>query len=328
MSKLLPFLLLLFVSSTVKIVTADVVRSQPITVVKGGLLGLGAGVVQYYYEDNDDSSSVSTDTDADDGDNSDSACEAVVILIVGTAMRVGQYVDLAQAIVTGSSSTVVAIMDDNIHWIQKQNGKRATNVANAVVENLPKYVPVCSQAGVPRYYFGGHSAGGGGAMNAMKTPQKFDFDVAGFIGLSPYGMKKHISLHVPTLLWDFSLMSCGVCPKTAAQQVYNDMKKNVPRFFYQLQTNNTVNFVLGGDHCSYTDSGCFRMCSGGKTGRNFMHESVAKAINTFVGGATTVVENYDNVKLYTGMEEVVVPPEKPEAWLVRPWVKIVCFFVP
>ena len=369
MSKQLLLLLLLVVAATATTtVTANVVSSPPIQVVTGGVLGYGAGVVQYYYYEENDSGSGSSYTDAnnedEDEDNSDSsdssACETVVLLIVGTAMSVGGYVDLAQAIVKqgsrSGSSTVVAIMDDNLHGIQKQSGNKAANVANAVVTNLSKYVPVCSSqavaGGVPtRFFFGGHSAGGGGAMNVMNAlplnTKPLDFDVAGFIGLSPFGMKKHLplqkhlSLHIPTLLWDFSLMSCFVCPKTAAQQVYNSVSPTVPRFFYQLQTKNTLNVVLGGDHCSYTDRGCFGMCSGGKTGRSFMHTAVAKSIDTFI--RATISEQYErsqflldsdneqqmnnNVKLYSGMEEVVVPPQKPEAWLVRPWVKIVCLFV-
>ena len=131
--------------------------------------------------------------------------------------------------------------------------------------------------------------------------------MTGFIGLSPCGMKKNLSLHIPTLLWDFSLMSCFVCPKTAAKQIYNSVDESgpneVPRFFYQLQKNNTVNFVLGGDHCSYTDSGCFGMCSGGKSGRSFMHAAAAESINTFISSGATVVGKYETPQFLLHSEQ-------------------------
>lgn len=344
MSKL-QLLLLLFLSATATTVTADVVVSSPIKL-GGGFFG--GGLVQYYHEDNpSDSSGSSIDIDADAdavtfGSSNNSPCDTVVILIVGTGMSVGDYDDLATAI-AADTHTVVAIMDDNTHLIPKMSGKKAAKYANAVVEGLSQHVPVCKPGVQPAngYFFGGHSAGGGGAINAIALTEAnnnnglgLNFDVAGFIGMSPYSFKG--TLVVPTLVWDFSLMSCLVCPKKAGQLAYDSVLNTDTRVFYQVQTNNTVDIVLGGDHCSYADSGCFAMCKGSKAARNFMHTELAASIHTFVGA--TVSGNFEKsefqidgpqdveVVLYTGSEEVVNPPKKREFLLVRPLVPIACLF--
>jgi len=345
MPKLLSLLSLLFISAiitiTTTVVTADVVSSGPITVVKGNALGFGGGVVQYYYENGSSGDSVVP------SDDTTSRCQAVVILIVGTAMSVGDYVQLATTIVSKSgssngSSYVVAIMDNNTKNIKKQSGTQSVNVANQVVENLSTYVPVCVNQ-QPLYYFGGHSAGGAGAIIAINSSTNeqpaLNFPVAGYIGLSPTGFKASNILSIPTLLWDFSLMTCAVCPKTAAQLAYNivDIQDNVqvPRIFYQVQATNTVNYMLGGDHCTYTDSGCAGMCGGTKTDRSDMHDAVAESIHNFWVAMTNgnynkqqFILNNNNIEqntiLYTGTDEIVVPPKKRESLSVRHLVSTTC----
>jgi len=280
---------------------------------------LAGGTFRYFYDD------------SFSGTPGSSPCDSVVISIVGTAMTIGAYEELATSIVTGRG-TVAIIMDNNPHNIQKQNGGKAAKVANAIVEHLSKHVPICDRPPSKGILFGGHSAGGGGAVIAIQK-NLLEFKLAGFIGMSPYGFpiqkeKKAPGIDVPALLWDFSLMSCGVCPSSAAEAAYK-LSEGFPRVFYQVQTNNTIDFIFGGDHCSYTDKGCFRMCGGGKR-KNWIHKDIGETIHVFF--AATQSGNFeksqfdivrDDVVLYTGKEEVVKPAKK-EAWFIRPFVNLVC----
>jgi len=289
---------------------------------------LAGGTFRYFYDDTFTSS----------------PCDSVVISIVGTAMTIGAYEELATSIVTGRG-TVAIIMDNNPHNIQKQKGMKAARVANAIVADLAKHVPICSTPPSSGFMFGGHSAGGGGAVIAIQQ-NLLDFPLAGFIGMSPYGFpfkqKKKTNaplLDVPVLLWDFSLMSCGVCPTSAAEAAYKlaeGTSTRLPaRVFYQVQTNNTIDVVLGGDHCSYTDKGCFRMCGGGKGAKKRIHAGIGKTIDVFFAATRNgnfARSRFDivggDVVLYTGQEEVVKPPAKREAWFVRWLVKVICVLTP
>jgi len=109
---------------------------------------LAGGTFRYFYDD------------SFSGTPGSSPCDSVVISIVGTAMTIGAYEELATSIVTGRG-TVAIIMDNNPHNIQKQNGGKAAKVANAIVEHLSKHVPICDRPPSKGILFGGHSAGGG-----------------------------------------------------------------------------------------------------------------------------------------------------------------------
>ena len=243
-------------------VTANVQHSDVIDLKKP------KGEMQAYYDDSSRSP----------------CCSAVVLLNVGTAMTVGAYSDLATSIVQHSSGTVTVVMDTNPGWIQKQDGGRYVQIANAIASNITKLVPDSCCKHQPRngYFIGGHSGGGEGAVHALMMSKDLTFSVVGYIGLAPYNIqdrrRNRMSIEVSSLLWGFSQTTCAVCRQQAALAAYN-VSPNSSRVFYDVQTNN-YNPIFGGPHCSFTDNGCLWLCSGGTT-FSWIREAVGDSVNRF-----------------------------------------------
>lgn len=265
-------------------------------------ISVGKGKVNYYYDDSG-------------GDS----CDTVLFIAAGTAMRADSYVNLATDIVNGHPSLVVAIVDDNPHWIMKQNPTKFSDVVNGIAANLSEYIPACSADSNPDFLVGGHSAGGEGSILAL-IQGKLNFDPVGYIGLSPFIAPKTGTIDIPTLFWGFSRTSCCVIKDWASLRAYGNSNPD-QRVFYQLQTHNW-NLLFGGPHCSYTDKGCpgwnwipfLKACHGTKTQAQEISPAVATSIHVFIqqikdgnnfsSAAPFQANQLDGTKLFFGSEAV------------------------
>jgi hypothetical protein len=134
-------------------------------------------------------------------------CEAVVILGVGTSMRVSNYNALASNIVE-DSNVIVVIADHNSGFMMKLFAVTFRKFYNRFMNHLDEHIPSC-MGKEPFILIGGHSASGQAVINAIpKLHRKVD----GFIGLDPYKITLDMSLNdhdysLPTLIWGFEKVS-------------------------------------------------------------------------------------------------------------------------
>mmetsp|Transcript_12198 Transcript_12198/g.25952 ORF Transcript_12198/g.25952 Transcript_12198/m.25952 type:complete len:302 (-) Transcript_12198:72-977(-) len=252
----------------------------------------------------------------------DSTCDSVVMLNVGTAMGVGAYSNLAADIVQQDSNTVVIIIDNSPGIIVKTSEKNFAGIANAIADDLPNIVSVCKALPTNKIIVGGHSAGGMATVVAIQK-KLLNFDVAGYIGLAPYQIKeKSMSIDVPSLLWGFSKTSCAVTYTQAALAAYQISDPDKGRVFYQVQTNNW-NTLTGGPHCTFTNSGCAGLCSGGEK-FSWVNNEVGHSIGVFVKAtAGRGIRKYDfeiegrGINLFVNSDEVVASRKSGEGAVLR-----------
>jgi len=153
-------------------------------------------------------------------------------------------------------------------------------IANAIAKDIASELP----AENPRYFVGGHSAGGQAAVEALAA-KAFAFPVHGFIGMAPYEVDPTtMSLAgVPSMNWGFQHMTCGVNPAKAAHAGY-EVSEEGHRVLYDTRNTNW-NHLTGGPHCVFTNSGCFGMCHPKKD--EWMQEGVAQAVANFTSVVAT-----------------------------------------
>lgn len=229
------------------------------------------GRYQYYYDEN-------------------SECDELLIINVGTAMSVSSYSNLGKEIAEGTS-TIAIIVDNAPNSIVKTSEKSFAKFTNAIVKNISDLIPACKTMPKNGIFIGGHSAGGQATIIALEK-NLLDFDVQGYIGLAPYEViaedtwslkppfyKEAMSISVPALLWGFSKTSCAVSRDNAAVAAYKISSPEAGRVYYEVQTDN-FNTLTGGPHCSFANSGCAGMCSGGSK-YSFIPKEVAHSIGLF-----------------------------------------------
>lgn len=275
------------------------------------------GKIRYHYFDDSTGSIVNT---------ASRPCSDILMIGVGTAMKVQDYDNLAESIVTKAEtpSLVVVISDSNpgdINFIKKNSTKYA-NLAKGIRDQLNSgIIPVCTgQQDNLNFLIGGHSASGQAALGAVQKGL-YDFVPDGFVGLDPYEIDKRTMnfgspLQLPTLSWGFDRTTCLVQVQKAARGAYKLSSPDVGRVLYLID--NEHNSMT---HCSFTDSGCgvgfVEVCP---TNHKFewVYESVAESINLFVNalktdGASISKENFElpstvsgNASLFVNSDDVVM----------------------
>lgn len=135
------------------------------------------------------------------------ACEAIVILGVGTSMSISNYNVLASNIVE-DRPYIVVIADHNSGFMMKLFALTFRKFFNSFMEHVDERIPMCLGK-EPLILIGGHSASGQAVINALpELHRKPD----GFIGLDPYKVTMDMSLSnhgsfIPTLIWGFNKVS-------------------------------------------------------------------------------------------------------------------------
>ncbi len=219
---------------------------------------------------------------------SSQSCSDVLMIGIGTAMKVENYDNLATSIVTiaGSSSLVVIISDVNPGAIIKLESEKYAALANGLRSLLNKgIIPVCNNQKDPNFFIGGHSASGQASLGAFQKGL-LNFVPDGFVGLDPFKistktMNFDSPLPFPTMTWGFEKTTCGVQLQKAARGAYKISSPDDGRVLYLID--NKDNRMT---HCVFTDTGCFFICS---TSEKFdwVYESVAESIHSFVNAIHT-----------------------------------------
>ncbi len=209
-------------------------------------------------------------------------CDSVVMINVGTNMRLGDYSKLANAIVT--SGTIAIIVDSNPGRLQKDDGTKYADAVNAIAGSISSSIPNCITK-PPLYFIGGHSGGGKGAINAMNL-NILTFPVAGFVGLDPFGLPEQdrlkLRIDIPSVHWGFSETSCLVTKENAGAAAYSISNPN-QRIFYRVNTRKPLTIITG-PHCSFTNVGCKPVCRSGWSGRElpWIRTQVGISIHHFI----------------------------------------------
>jgi hypothetical protein len=215
-------------------------------------------------------------------------CSVIVIIGVGTTMRVENYDILSTEIARRQPGLIAAIVDHAPGNPLKLSTKRYTNLVEAVAARMEEMFPICQthQRGEsqsrpsshrPKIFVGGHSASG---MVAIKSlPLIKGFSPAGLVALSPFKITDDMAaISVPTLLWGFSTTTCGVDVGSAADQAYNLSSVEQGRVLYQLQ-----NPEGEPSHCVFADDGCRPICpSSGSAEHAWIRPAVGNSIRNFL----------------------------------------------
>lgn len=203
--------------------------------------------------------------------SNDNGITDVVFMLVGTAMNVSAYPDLAKQTVSQyptnnkNRAIVFCMVDHNPGIPIKLYGKLAVVALNDLVANLPERFADVSLSSSPSTFIGGHSAGGSAAIDAIK-----DLKVRpdGFIAVDPYGVpiqlfwrkewssisKKHIPFR--TLAFGFTETTCGVGVEEAGKAAY---QVGLPTDRVLVQIQNKKNEERKREqitHCIFADDGC------------------------------------------------------------------------
>ena len=243
---------------------------------EGSIKGV-SGTFRYYFDDTRAGSS---------------ACDSVVILGVGTNMKISEYSIIATEIVTGHD-IVTIVADPSPNWPLKNSEESYIKLVNAIVAKLnDTVVPICKGAGSSnrKVIVGGHSASGGVAWNCLS---KLSFPPAGFLGLDPYqgnpirGTPPQVAkLDVPTLNIGFTETTCRVDVTFGARAYYNQTPGKNHRVLYLIQNPKSTD---GGEritHCSFTDNGCLT-CPVNETSGRLRASVVGPGIHAFVQSLVT-----------------------------------------
>jgi hypothetical protein len=197
--------------------------------------------------------------------SNNTACRSNIILLgVGTAMKVEDYDQISTAILHGGggqfyTDTVVVILDAAPRSPVKLCPKPFAHAANKIVASADLVLPVCPNPTLLSVIVGGHSASGAAAFHASVT-NLLDFPLAGFVGLDPFLIRSRINsttLHVPALYWGFSKTTCLVQVSNAAMAAYQRSEPG-RRVFFQIQNSDSV--ICPFSHCAFADSGCPLVC--------------------------------------------------------------------
>ena len=125
----------------------------------------------------------------------------------------------------------------------------------------------------------------------MGASQKglYDFIPSGFVGLDPYDISNDtidygFPLQFPTFDWGFAYITCFVQVKKAARGAYELSSLERGRVLYLINKNQYHDMI----HCIFTDDGCGRFVCPTKEQYDWVYESVAKSLHSFMNALKTV----------------------------------------
>eukprot|EP00429_Kryptoperidinium_foliaceum_P063989 CAMPEP_0176055104 /NCGR_PEP_ID=MMETSP0120_2-20121206/27427_1 /TAXON_ID=160619 /ORGANISM="Kryptoperidinium foliaceum, Strain CCMP 1326" /LENGTH=349 /DNA_ID=CAMNT_0017388587 /DNA_START=152 /DNA_END=1201 /DNA_ORIENTATION=+ len=216
-------------------------------------------------------------------------CSHLLLLGVGTTMKVADYERISKAIVRGKS-TVVVFTDHNVDSFKKTSPQKYASLFNETIQQLENLIPYCESRN-PAILFGGHSASGQAALQAWQMGLLGDPDShtmpAGFIGLDPYlisskTLNKSIELTLPSLNWGFSNTTCLVDVEKAARAAYG-LTRHEARVLYALRNEEgTADAAM--THCVFADHGCGipPFTCGAQMNFDWVLDAVATGIHLFL----------------------------------------------
>jgi pimeloyl-ACP methyl ester carboxylesterase len=211
---------------------------------------------------------------------SPASAEAIVIG-VGTSMGRDAYDNLAAAI-TNTYGYIVVLMDHNPGNMVKTDATKYYNAAISLQSNLLGWMAGKGTTSIANWIFGGHSAGGQAAQNAVSAnPGLAD----AIFSIDPYNCSSAGSVSVPALYWGFNVTTCFVTQEDAAEAAYYGSL--VERVFYRAKKINTLGpcgYSPKYYHCSFTDNAC-PACTNCMYTPSSFHTDVAKTVNKFINAA-------------------------------------------
>jgi len=238
------------------------------TVVHSNTTQLREGIFRYHY------------------DTQITRCSCVLLIGVGTTMKVGDCDLLAAEIARAREDLIVGIIDHAPGNPIKLSANRFAKLANAINAELKMLVPPCRKVPVdskhrkPKILLGGHSASGGAAMRALTL---LDFAPAGFVGLSPYRITDNMrNITISSLFWGFSKTTCGVDIGHAADAAYSLSSPKSGRVLYQLQNPDDQP-----SHCTFADNGCPICHSSDSEDYNWIRSAVGESVGKFIRAIET-----------------------------------------
>uniref|UniRef100_A0A7R9WMF4 Chlorophyllase n=1 Tax=Craspedostauros australis TaxID=1486917 RepID=A0A7R9WMF4_9STRA len=221
----------------------------------------------------------------------ESCCDNVVFINVGTAMGVTSYQLLSQKIVEEdpNQSTVAIMIDNNAGFLKivKTSSVDYIHLTNLISSDITGILPECCLSQPKNgYLLGGHSAGGQAAVDAISElagpgphDEEFEFTVAGYLGLSSYDVAKNpTDINVPSMSWDFDMMTCFVGPNHSGIPAYEGSETD-NRILYEVHLEGLE--TASGMHCAFTDDGCFTalVCGLNADQRPWIHQAVGESVN-------------------------------------------------
>jgi hypothetical protein len=246
------------------------------------------GVIRYHYFDKF-LEGMDDDVGTNDGSTS-KQCSDILIVGVGTAMKVDDYDKLAASIVstTGSSSLVVIISDSNpgLLEIVKFDPTKYARLLNGIRDQLDNdLIAGCTGKSYQNFLIGGHSASGQAALGAAQKGL-YNFTPDGFVGLDPFEISEAkmdftSPLKFPTLSWGFMRTTCFVQVKKAARGAYRLTSSDSGRVLYLIDNDKQSGIT----HCVFTDGGCVPpvafVCPTLKN-PEWLYSQLGESINSFV----------------------------------------------
>lgn len=193
-----------------------------------------------------------------DTDIIDNACETVILLGVGTAMRVSDYDKLGAEAVRETST--VFIMTDHApnNLVKQSKPEQYAGLADLIAQQLSTWITVCRKPPKNGYIVGGHSASGQSAIQGLALIQ--NFKPAGYLGLDPFAVPQtnlEAYQNLPaTMNWGFQTTTCAVTAAQAGKLAYEVSNVNSRVFFRIRNGGDFWPFTSSVTHCAFTDSGC------------------------------------------------------------------------
>lgn len=243
-------------------------------IVNSGTKSIGSrGDAPYYkYEFTYDSSVVSEKRKA----------TAITLYVVGTNMNVYDYSDIASDCATGQSMVFVVVNNNPTTGV-KLNAQKTADAFNDIVANLTARLGDIITPD-PSIFVGGHSAGGGSAIAAMKENENLlDFNPTGCLNTDPWDKNNipNMKIGVPSLSVGFTIETCSVPPAVAGLAAYNITTVS-NRVMMQV-VNNKIDSGKRINHCSFTNDGCGLACPNNPAGY-WVSQEVGRFFDIFVNG--------------------------------------------
>ena len=245
------------------------------------------GIIRCHYFDKSLVGIDDNDVGTTDGSTS-KQCSDILVLGVGTAMKVDDYDKLAASIVstTGLSSLVVVISDSNPGIPIKLYATEYARLLNGIRDQLDSnLIPGCTGQTYENFLIGGHSASGQGALKAAQQ-ELYDVVPDGFVGLDPYDMTTlnvTSPLQFPTLNWGFTHNTACLVPlNKAARGAYRATSSDSGRVLYLIDNEHN-----GISHCVFTDGGCIPVVCPTIENPAGLYSQLGESIHSFVNALKT-----------------------------------------
>jgi len=256
------------------------------------------GKIKYFY---------SYDPNETDVSKNESPCSDIVVMGVGTAMKVDDYDALSQRVVEKAPGMVFIVSDSNPGRMIKLSPEQYALLFKNIQQRVGEWIPICrddantTNTKQRNFFIGGHSASGQAALVAAQ--QKLYGETSapnGFIGLDPYDissktMVENSPFQIPTLDWGFTKTTCLVGVDKAAKGAYDYSSPSMGRVLYRVDNANDDGrsvFDNGStdtiEHCVFTDEGCgvgfITVCptESNQTNRDVLFDAIAESIQIFV----------------------------------------------